>query len=335
MQRRLRLVAPALAALVVVPLTGCLKLDAQFVAQPDLGFAATILIGMDARLMESMGSGAAPLADLKSGPLGQAWSVREFERDGWRYVEAKGVGPAGTALLGDYPGAPEVQVDRAMHRLTTRYSMTWRAQEMPLDALPSPSVPGDASDSQQPEMPDLQTAVEVMLSGLEVRLALGGPGHVVSTNGTVVGEGLAEWHPTVHEIASGETPTLQVVTETINWTHLGRLADQIAGLGGGYAAGTRLADAVTRGLLPNPPASAIGAGKLEAADYSRLLAIITRLDEVLERSETAVVMRELGLSSDSATSGQIAAVYAKTQAPEFIAQLRTARVRQAVEGLRP
>ena len=103
MQRHLRWVPLALAAMAVMPLSGCLKLHARFVAQPDLSFAGTILIGMDARLMESMGPDAAPFAGLKSGSIGESWSVREFEKDGWRYAEATGVGPAsGTAGADDY-----------------------------------------------------------------------------------------------------------------------------------------------------------------------------------------------------------------------------------------
>lgn len=335
MQRHWRLVLPVLAALVVVPLTGCLKVDAQFVARPDLTVAGAIVIGIDARLAESMGPGATPFAELKSGALGKSWSVREFAQDGWRYAEATGVGVAGPGFFGDSPEAPQLQVKRVLHRLTTRYTMVLLPAQVPPEALPAPAAPADGADDRQPEMPDLQKAVEAMMTGLELRLALGGPGHVVSTNGTMVGEGLAEWRPTVHDVTSGKMPTLEVVTETINWTHLGRLADQITGLGGGYAVGTKLADAVTRGLLPNPPVSALGSGRLEAADYNRLLAIIARLDEVLEPAETAMVMREAGLSSDSVISGQIAAAHAKTQAPDFTALLRTARVRQAVENLRP
>jgi hypothetical protein len=184
-------------------------------------------------------------------------------------------------------------------------------------------------------MPDLQGAVAAMLSGLEFRFALGGPGRVVSTNGTVAGDGLAEWRPAIREVESGKMPAMQVTTETINWTHLGRLADQIAGLGGGDAAGTKLADAVTRGLLPNPPVSDVGTGKLEAEDYMNLLTIIARLDDVLEPQETAEVMRELGLSSDGATPTQIAAAHARAQAPGFADRVRSARARQALEDLRP
>jgi len=75
--------------------------------------------------------------------------------------------------------------------------------------------------------------------------------------------------------------------------------------------------------------------KLGAEDYSRLLTIIARLDEALSPDETAEVLRELGLSSDSVTSAQIAPAHDRAQAQDFVAGVRAARLRQAVERLQP
>jgi hypothetical protein len=157
---------------------------------------------------------------------------------------------------------------------------------------------------------------------------------VVSTNGTVGADGLAEWRPTMEQLTGGQTPELRLVTEATNWTNLGRLADQVAALSDDTA-GTRLAQALGRGLLPNPPVLVTGVPKLGAGDYQRLLTVIARLDEVLAPEGTAQVVRELGLNGDHASSAQIAAVHGKASAPDFPSKLRAAQVAGVAGALRP
>lgn len=335
MRRQMCLVLAALLAVAVLHLTGCVKIDAQFVAQPDLSVAGKLLLGMDAQLMQSMGQGGeTPLDELKSGPMGELWTVREFEEGGWQYAEATGKVPAGAALFGEDQGAPQARVRKVEHRLSTRYNVRMSLPQMPEGGLTVPPEMLEGIEAGENGMPDVQGLMQVMLSGLQLRFALGGPGRVVSTNGTVVGAGLAEWRPTMEALTSGSFSELEITTELTNWTHLGRLADQITGLAGDDSVGMRLAGAVNRGLLPNPPVSVIGVDKLGAQDYDRLLAIVARLDEVLGPTETAEVMNKLGLNADAATSAEIAAAYDRAQASDFVSQVRAAPVQQALERLR-
>ena len=114
---------------------------------------------------------------------------------------------------------------------------------------------------------------------------------------------------------------------------IGRLAEQIAYHQRIYDAGSKLARAFERGLLPNPPAGAPAATKLNAQDYGLLLAIIDRLDAVASPAVTEGIVKQVGLNGEEATSAQIKAAHAGVMAADLPDKVERATVTTIMEAI--
>ncbi|MGE5532531.1 MAG: hypothetical protein ACM3VW_10495, partial [Bacteroidota bacterium] len=141
--------------------------------------------------------------------------------------------------------------------------------------------------------------------------SLKAPGRVVSTTGTVVGPGKAQWKLGFDDLGKGKMPSFGVTTELANWTNIGRLADQLASNGRLYDCAPALAAALARGLLPNPAASTAAAQKLGAEDYGRLLEIIDKLDAPGRPAVTETLIKKLGLNRDDTSAEAIGKAHAR------------------------
>lgn len=295
-----KVMALGLSVIGIVLLSGCVKVGVDMAVAPDGSSSATMLMGIDKNLEEMGEPSGNPFAELASGPDAKRWKVREYTEGNWKMVEAVGKAAPGEMLFTD-EDAPKLTVRTGQHRLTTRYNITLQAG-MPEDLGDAAAAGGDEQ---------MAKLVGAMMGSMEFKFALTGPGQVVATTGTITGPGRAEWNLGVKDLSAKAIPDFKVTTELVNWTNLGRLADQIAARGAMYDAGIRLADAVDRRLLPNPPANIRASDKLSAADYEALLEIIERLDGQLSPEATTAVMHRTGLSDEDVTPAKVQNAHAR------------------------
>ncbi|MEN6303284.1 MAG: hypothetical protein ABFD96_11200 [Armatimonadia bacterium] len=315
-----KVMAVGLSMIGIVLLSGCVKVGVDMTVAPDGSSSATMLMGIDKNLEEMGEATSNPFADLAKGPDAKRWKVREYTEGNWKMVEAVGKAAPGEKLFTD-EDAPKLTVRTGQHRLTTRYTLTLQAA-MPEGIDEAPAAEGDE------QMAKLMGA---MMGSMEFKFALTGPGQVVATTGTTTGPGRAEWNLGVKDLSGKAMPDFKVTTELVNWTNLGRLADQIAARGAMYDAGVRLADAVDRRLLPNPPANIMAKDKLGAADYEALLGIIERLDEQLSPEAVTAVLEKTGLSDEDVTPAKVQNAHARLTKADLQAQVEKSAAAAAIQ----
>lgn len=304
-------------------LSGCIRVTTQFVVQPDGGTQAKVLMGMDERLNGTGEASGTPMEGLTKGPQAKYWKVREYKEGGWAYTEAVGKVPAGEPVFGEDKEGPTLKCTKSEHRLSTRYRVTMTVPPVPS----SVTSPVEAEEKPEIDVKGLEAMTEGLLSSVQIRFQVGGPGRVVSTTGKIVGEGLAEWTPAVSALSDKNAEPMVVVTEAANWVNLGRLADRIAYECGMDDAGVRLGQALRQGLLPNPPMQAKEADSLTAVDYFRLLEVIRKLAAVAPTGRLGDLVGRLGLNADQVTGRQILAAYERVNAADFAAHVDNQRVR--------
>jgi len=304
-----------LAALALLMCAGCIRLGVDVAVAPDQSSSARLLVGLDTSLGD-MGAAGNPFAELKQSAVGARWTVRDYTEGTWQMHEAVGQAGPGEPLFPDGGDTPALRVQIAHRRLSTRYDITLIAPPPPTSDVAQPPAAAEDKPADQPapaDMPDMGKLAESFMSGIEVRFALSGPGRVVATTGQAVGPGQAEWKLGLTELGEKKTTGLdfRLTTELPNWLNIGRLADQLVMRGGPADAGSKLAAALARGLLPNPPASAAAADKLAAADYQRLLEIIGRLDGAVPAEVTDTILKQARLNDEGVSSAAIAAAHAR------------------------
>lgn len=287
-----------LLAVVIGCVSGCVRMSIDLAAAPDGSTTGRIVAGVDASLAQGQES-KSPFTELTQS--GSNWKSREYREGNWLMTEATGSAPAGQALfpVDEEGDAPQSKLAASAHRLSTWYTMTL---EMPPMAQEMAKPPTDM-DAQT------EALVKGMMGSFEISFSLQAPGRVVATTGKVVAPGKAEWHMGFEELGSKKLPDFRVVTELPNWSNIGRLSDQLAYTGRLYEAAPKLAAALQRGLLPNPPINA--SEKLAAEDYARLLEIADKLDTAGRPGVTESVMGKLRLNTDETTAAAIAAAHAR------------------------
>lgn len=287
-----------LMTLLLAACSGCMKIGVEIAAAPDGSTSARLNAGMDASLAAAGETTKNPFSELSE--AGGNWKTREYREGNWLMTETVGSAAPGQSLFPETEKeTPKTTLTASVHRLSTQYTLT-------LQMPPTPGgiggVPADADEQ-------TQALVKSMLASFEMKFALKGPGRVVATSGKVSGPGKAEWRLGFDELNSKKLPDFRLVTELPNWTNIGRLADQLAYTGRMDNAAPKLAAAVARGLLPNPPVQADRTDKLKPEDYAKLLEIIDKLDVSGRAAVTDSVVAKLKLNTDTTTAAQIAAAH--------------------------
>ena len=297
------------AAVSVLLCAGCIKVNMDVAVAPDQSTSARLALAVDTSLAE-MAQGEGSFGGLKEAP-GKNWKTREYKEDGWSVTEALGHAGPGEALFPDEEDAPKLRVQLAQRRLSTRYDLSLVTPPPPAQ-LTQPPGAGEPAAAPAEAGPDFSGLAASMVSEMQVRISLAGPGQVIATNGTVVAPGKAEWKLSLSDLQAKQTmPDFRLTTEIPNWSNIGHLASQLVMRGGPADAGSRLLSALQRGLLPNPPTSAAAADKLSAVDYLRLLEVIGKLDSGAGPAVTEVIVRQLRLSDEQVTAAKIATVHGK------------------------
>lgn len=314
MRRLSLLLAPVVIASLML-CAGCVKLNMAVAVAPDRSTSARLTAAIDTSLAE-MAQGAeiqGPFADLKE-KSGGKWQTRQYKEGNWIVQEATGQAGPGEALFPENAEGetPKLQVQTSQRRLSTRYNISMIVPAPPQEALtpPAEEQPKAGEDGNA----EMGQAFAGLAAGLMAEMAfnvsLTGPGEVVATTGTVAGPGKAEWKLSLTELQEKKVlPDFRVTTEIPNWDTIGKLANQMVLRGGPYDAGSRIAMALQRGLLPNPPMSVAAAEKLSAVDYLRLVEIIQKLDAAAGPTVTDVIVKQSRLDDEDATSDRIAAVH--------------------------
>lgn len=306
----------------LVLLSGCIKVGVDMTVAPDGSSSAKMVMGIDKNLDQMGEASGGPFEELTKSPEAKRWTVREYEEGNWKMTEAVGkAGPGEALFTGE--DAPKLTLRTGHRRLTTRYMLTLQT--------PVPQGLPDAPAGEDNEQ--MAQLMGTMMSTMEIKFALTGPGQVVATTGTVTGPGRAEWKLGMQDLSAKTMPDFKVTTELINWTNVGRLADQIAARGNMYDAGVMLAGAVDRHLLPNPPANTAAKNKLGAAEYEALLGIIARLDEQLSPEATAAVMEKTGLSDEDVTAAKVRAAHTRLMQADLQGQVQKSATAAAVQAI--
>ena len=323
-----------LAALALLTCAGCIRLGVDVAVAPDQSSSARLLVGLDSSLGEAGGT-ENPFADLAASPVGKNWTFRSYKDGTWQMNEAVGKAAAGQPLFPEEGDSPKLRVRTSARRLSTRYDLTLVAPPPSAD-MPQPQAApaAPAAGEQQPGMPDISGLAQSLMGSMDIRFSLRGPGRVIATTGQPAGPGKAEWKLDLAQMGDKKTPMdFRLTTELPNWLILGRLADQIVMRGGPADAGSQLAAALDRGLLPNPPLSAAAADKLTAADYQRLLEIIARLDAAASPALTDTIIKQARLNDEDVTSARLEAAHARLMKADVTALTQQATVKALAEVL--
>lgn len=329
MNRLYRIGLVGIIGLLVVGGTGCMKIGVGFTVEPQGGTQVSLTAGLDRTLARGMiEEQGDPFAGFTS-DVPPDWQVTRREEGNWLLLEIKGRSAPGKPAFPE-EDAPQVKLDKAAHRLSTRYHLTL---QMKPPQVPLLGPPG--GDEEGNEDPDGQGAalIGAMMSGFEMAFNLTGPGWLLTTTGRPTGPGSATWRLGYEDLQKQETPEMTLVTELVNWTHVGRLADQIAQSGGATDAAPALAAALQRRLLPNPPTTYRPAPLLGAAEYALLLEIIARLDALAGPEQTAAVLTQLGLHSDDLSAERVQRVHKRVTAPDFAARIDQAGRQALIKAL--
>jgi hypothetical protein len=317
-----------LAALSLLLCAGCIKVNMDVVVAPDQSSRARLAVAVDTSLAE-MSEGEGSFSPLKEAP-GKNWTVREYKEDKWSVTEATGHAAPGEALFPDEEDAPKLRVQLAQRRLSTRYYVTLAMPPSPLPAAPA----APAATAGEANGPDLSGLAASMMGDMRLQVSLAGPGEVVATTGEVAGPGKATWQIALTDLqGKGALPDFRLTTELPNWLTIGRLASQIVAIGGPADAGSRLASALQRGLLPNPALAAAGAERLQPADYLRLVEIIGKLDAGAGPLITEAVVEQLRLNDEQTAPARIAATHAKVMKLDIGTTAEQATIRALATAL--
>ncbi|MHB8995103.1 MAG: LppM family (lipo)protein [Armatimonadota bacterium] len=296
---RLPLLIMAIALLIAC--SGCMKVSMDLAVAPDGSSSGRMLAGIDASLAQAGETKSGPLAGLAGGAAN--WKTRDYREGNWLMTEAVGSAPPGRPLFPqDDDKAPQTTLTTSARRLSTRYNLSLVVPP------PDKTMMGDPTEGVDEQM---QALVKGMLASFELSFSLKAPGRVVATSGTVVGPGRAQWKLGFDDLGKSSLPDFTVTTELPNWTNLGRLADQLAYNGRLYDCAPRLAAALERGLLPNPPLNAAAAQKLAPEDYARLLEIIDKLDAAGRPAITENLIKKLELNRDETSAETIIRAHAR------------------------
>jgi hypothetical protein len=301
MKKAQRQLLTAVAVALLITCSGCMKVSMEIGAAPDGSSTGRVVAGVDASLAQGGETVGGPFSGLTNS--GSNWKSREYREGNWLMTEAVGSAAPGQALFPEGDGeTPKTTVTTSARRLSTRYTLSLIVPPPDKEMMSGPTEDMDAQT---------QALVKSMLSSFEISFSLKGPGRVVSTTGTVVGPGKAQWKLDFDDLGKGKMPNFAVTTELANWTNIGRLADQLASSGRLYDCAPALASALARGLLPNPPANTAAAQKLGAEDYGRLLEIIDKLDAPGRPAVTEAMIKKLALNGDDTTAEAIAKAHAR------------------------
>jgi hypothetical protein len=300
MRHTTRLLLVIVAIAVLIACSGCMKVSVDLAVAPDGSSSGRMLAGIDASLAQAGEELSHPLDGLTGGGN---WRSREYRQGNWLMTEAVGSATPGQPLFPEDEGeAPKTTLVTSDRRLSTRYTLSLIVPKPDTKMMKDPTEGTDE---------ELKPLVKSMLSSIEISFSLRAPGQVVATTGTVVGRGKAQWKLGFDALGRGQMPKFALTTELANWTNLGRLADQLAHNGRLYDCAPRLAAALGRGLLPNPPLSSAAAQKLGAEDYARMLEIIDKLDAAGRPAITESLIKKLGLNGDETSAETIAKAHAR------------------------
>lgn len=331
-------------ALSVMLCAGCIKVNMAVAVAPDLSTSAKLVAAFDTSLADMAQSGAPekPFAELQA-KSGGKWQTREYKEGNWQVSEATGHAAPGEALFppGEGEESPALRVQTSHRRLSTRYDVSMSVPTPPATPTEEKETPkaedADAAPAPTGE-PDMTQAfqgmAESLMSGMDVRVSLTGPGEVIATTGKVAGPGKAEWVLSLGDLQTKAPPDFRVTTELPNWETIGKLANQVVMRGGPVDAGSRILMALQRGLLPNPPANAAAADKLSAIDYLRLVEIIGKIDAGAGPAITDVIIKQARLNDQDATSAQIAAVHEKVMKTDIGLIVEQSSIEGISKGLR-
>jgi hypothetical protein len=298
-------------ALLLLGTTGCMKIGVSFTIEPSGATLVGLTAGLDRTLAQGMIEEQGDPFQAFTSDVPPDWQVTRRQEGNWLLMEIKGRSAAGKPAFPE-EDAPRVDLTKTAHRLSTRYHMALRMKPPQVPMLGSP-------EDDENEDPDGQGAalMGAMMSGFEMSFNLTGPGWVVATTGRPTGPGSATWRLGYEDMQKPPTQDMTLVTELVNWTHVGRLADQIAQSGGATDTAPALAAALQRRLLPNPPTTYRPAPLLAAAEYAQLLEIIARLDALAGPAQTAAVFTQLGLNNDDLNAERVQRVHQRVTAPGF------------------
>lgn len=327
MNRTCRMGLGGIIALLLVGGTGCMKIGVGFTIEPSGATQVGLTAGLDRTLAQGMMEGQDDPFQSLVRDVPPDWQVTRREEGSWLLMEIKGHSAAGKPAF-PKEDAPQVQLAKTAHRLSTRYHLALRMKPPQAPALGPPGG-GEHED------PEGQGAalIGAMMSGFELSFNLSGPGWLLSTSGRPTGPGSATWRLGYEDVQKQKTPDMTLVTELVNWTHVGRLADQIAQGGGATDAAPALAAALQRRLLPNPPITYRPAPLLGAAGYAQLLDIIARLDASAGPAQTAAVFTQLGLNKDDLSADRVQRVHQRVTAPDFAGGVEQAGRQALIKAL--
>jgi hypothetical protein len=332
MAARLRIVLVFSLLLLLPLLTGCIKFRADFTVKPDGATAGMMKLGMASQFSDKDAKN--PFADLIQGPSGKLWKVRQYKDGDMDWAEAIGSAAPGQDLFGDAKG-PALKVETAKRRLSTRYAITLTVP--PPSAGPPAETPKPAAPPAGGDSPDMSKQVEAMtaslMASMQFDFCLTGPGRVIATTGQVNGPGSALWHAGGQAFKDQKFPAMTLVTDLINWEHVGRIAAQIVTSANMPDAGSRLADALQRDLLPNPALSNPASNLLSAVDYGQLLVIIARLDAAVRPELTARIIKQSGLSRDTVAPLDIKMAADRLAKADLVGATDSAAVNAALQVL--
>lgn len=290
-----------LTIVLLITCSGCMKVSMDFAVAPDGATTGRMTAGINAVLAQSGEGVSGPLEGLAAGATN--WRSREYREGDWFITEAVGVAAPGQSLFPQSDGeAPKLTTAKSARRLSTRYALTLTVPPPDKEMLQDPTENVDAQ---------MQALVKSMLASFELGFTLEAPGKVISTTGAVVGPGKAHWQLGFDDVQTGRLPEFTVTSELTNWANVGRLADQLAYNGRLYDCAPRLAGALERGLLPNPPLNVAAEHKLQPPDYAMLLEIIDKLDASGRPAITESLIKKLGLNRDETSAETIAKAHAR------------------------
>jgi len=266
-----------------------------------------------------------PFGEMQDALPGSEWQTQPLEEEGWKGVRLEGRVARGVSLFPAAEGEqPQAHVSMRQRLLSTDYTVEGELQ-MPsgekVDEDETARTPQGhivlTQQTPEEETPFDDEALAGLLGAMGQQPSVGFkircPGTIVSTNGTIVDDGAAEWRFDMGEMMGQpeELPALgiHVHSRLLNHQNIGRLADKLAEERDLPDMSALIAEYVTRGLLPNPPkADPLKAG-LDAEAYDNAIGIIVIFEDAVGGPMAGRIVRGLRLNADNITAKRLREMY--------------------------
>ncbi len=297
------------AAAAVLGTLGCFNANLDIKLRPDLAMDVGVEMRIPSEFMTE-DSGPGEMADFDQ------MTVEIV--DGTHVIRGvRRLAPGEMLAADDADQGMEMMRQKVARRLSTRYifvaEFTGSASPMAADSPFSmdeadaegadPEGAGDDEGAFDPRM--FEGFVSSFFSGFEFGMTVQMPGRLLSTTGEDLGGGATRFSLGLDQVMSNEPARFMAVSSLPNYSHLGRLADQMMLAGGDAAVVGQLPAFLDAGLLPDPPLEISAQYKLGPEDYLLLATIIATLDAQLPTGMTEAIVKRLGLNADDTRPEQI------------------------------